>query len=39
MALWSAVNDGPGDSTLISVDAAERPDLLRQVRTLPDLNL
>jgi phosphate transport system substrate-binding protein len=39
LALWSAVNDGPGDSTLISVDAAERPDLLRQVRTLPDLNL
>ena len=38
-ALWSAVNGGPGDPTLIPVDAAERPDLLRQVWTLPDLSL
>jgi phosphate transport system substrate-binding protein len=35
-ALWSAVNNDP---TWISVDAAEQPDLLRQIRTLPDLNL
>jgi ABC-type phosphate transport system substrate-binding protein len=36
LALWSAVNSDP---TWISVDAAEQPDLLRQIRTLPDLNL
>jgi ABC-type phosphate transport system substrate-binding protein len=35
-ALWSAVNNDP---TWISVDAAEQADLLRQIRTLPDLNL
>jgi phosphate transport system substrate-binding protein len=39
LALWSAVNSVPGDPTLISVDAAEHPNLLRQVMTLPDLNL
>ena len=39
LALWSAVNSLPFDPKLIAVDAAEHPNLLRQVVTLPDLNL
>jgi hypothetical protein len=39
LALWSAVNNVPGDPTLISVDAAEHPNPPRQVVTLPGLNL